>query len=168
MRRTRLWLGTAAVVFLSSALAQQPAPPPALPPIAPNLARLDQTLNGLDGPGRALALGDDAGILVAACEEGTVQCWGKDVAMGVRAGSGTPPVRRGQQAPVLALAWRGGPVLASAGADGKVLLWEMPAGKVLHTLTPGGTVRSLAVSPDGKVLATGGDDAAVQLWDVAA
>src|SRR5262249_3225612 len=49
----------------------------------------------------------------------------------------------------------------------KVLLIEMPTGKVLHTLQPGPTVRSVAMSPDGKTLATGADDNVVQLWDVA-
>src|SRR5207253_11407211 len=124
MGRARFWLGVGILAVVAAAAGQQPAPPPALPPVAPNLARLDQTLGGLDGPGWALACADGDGFLAAGCEEGTIQCWGKDVAMGVRVGAGTPLVLRGHQGPVMALAWHGGPVLASAGADGKQLPGE--------------------------------------------
>ena len=43
--------------------AQPPARSPALPPITPALARLDQTVNGLDGPGFAIAYSEPLGIL---------------------------------------------------------------------------------------------------------
>src|SRR5262249_48021198 len=45
--------------------------------------------------------------------------------------------------------------------------WEMPDGKLLHALPAGCVVRALELSPDGSLLARAGDDAAVQLWDVA-
>src|SRR5262249_6594505 len=134
---------------------------------APNLARLDQTIGGLDGPGFAIAAGDEAGLVAAGCERGGIMLWHKDVAMGVRAGDGSADVLRGHQGPVLALAYNGGPLLASAGADQKVILWELPAGKPVSTLTPGTLTRALAMALDGKLLAGGGDDAAVQLWEVA-
>jgi WD40 repeat protein len=152
-------------LLTSIALAQQPVKP--LPPIAPNLARLDQTLNGLHGPGVAIVQGEAAGVLAAANEQGTIQCWPKDVSMGVRTGAGTVQELKGHQGPVTALAWGGGPLLASAGIDQKVLLWEMPDGKLLNTLPAGSVVRALDLSPDGTLLASAGDDAAVQLWDVA-
>jgi WD40 repeat protein len=161
------WLaGAAALVLLSRGAAQ--TPPPALPPIAPNLARLDQTINGLDGPGFAVVYSEEAGVLAAACEEQTVQCWPKDVALGVRAVEGTPYVLRGHPGPVTALAWPGGPVLAAGGPDTRLDLWEMPGGRLRQTLTAGSRVRALAMAPDGKLLASGGEDGAVQLWDVAA
>jgi hypothetical protein len=50
------------LVVLASVPAQQP-PKAELPPIAPNAARLDQTLGGLDGPGFALAYDESTGIL---------------------------------------------------------------------------------------------------------
>jgi WD40 repeat protein len=160
MHRRHVWLAGAALVLVS--LAAGPAPPP----IAPNLARLDQTLNGLDGPGFAVAYSDDTGILAAATEEHTIQCWHQDVALGVRTGEGTPFVLRGHPGPVIALAWHGG-VLASAGIEAHVLLWDMPGGKLRTTLDAGGRVRSLAMASDGKQLAAGGEDGAVRLWDVA-
>jgi WD40 repeat protein len=151
--------------FSPAAVGQAPAKPQAAPAIAPNLARLDQTLGGLDGPGFALAYGESAGILVAACEHGTIQCWDKGVTLGIRAGDATPNVLIGHQGPVTALAWNGGPLLASAGADQKIILWNMPDCQIAQTLTAGNVVRALAMSPDGKLLASGGDDPAVQLWD---
>jgi WD40 repeat protein len=176
MKHAQLWpvgVGVAVVVLCSAAPGQQPARPPALPPIAPNLARLDQTLNGLDGPGFAVVASDEAGLLAAACDQGTIRCWSRDVMLGVRAGDNTPLVLKGHLGPVTALAWSGGPVLASAGADQKVILWNMPEGKPAYTLPAETTVRSLAMSPGGdnpraigKFLAGGGENGVVQLWDV--
>jgi WD40 repeat protein len=104
--------------------------------------------------------------VAAACEEGTVRLWGRDVVLGVRSGARTPDVLRGHAGPVLALAW-GGP-LASAGADRKVILWDQAAGRPADTLALPVAIRALAASPDGKRLAGGGDDGVVRLWGVSA
>jgi WD40 repeat protein len=134
--------------------------------IAPNQARLDQTIGGLDGPGVAIAANEPAGILAAACEHGTIHYWKKPVILGVRAGDKTPNLLKRHQGTITALAWGGGPVLASAGIDRKLLLWSMPDGTLLHTLPIASTVRALCMTADGKLLASAGEDAVIQLWDV--
>ncbi len=169
MFRSRLPLaaGVAAAVFFTSAWAQpQPAKPPALPPINPALAHLDQTVGGLDGPGLAVAVKESGDLLIAGGEQGSLQLWGKDVSMGIRCADGTPNLVRAHDGPVTALAWNGGPVLASAGTDKKIILWDVAGQKPLHTLPAASVVRALVMSPDGKALAAAGEDSAVQMWDV--
>ena len=145
--------------------AQTPSEPAVPPPVAPAQARLVQTLGALDGPGFAIAYDEGAGILAAACERGTIRYWNKDVLLGVRSGEGTPNVLKGHAGPVTALGFRR-PWLASAGADQKILVWSLD-GRILQTLTTGGPVRALALSPDGKLVAGAGDDPAIQLWGTA-
>jgi WD40 repeat protein len=159
-------IAVAFVVALALVVVQQPAKPPAFPPVNPAQARLDQTLGGLDGPGFAIVANEEAGMLAAGCEHGTIPYWHKDVTMGIRAGANTVHVLTGHQGPVTALVWRGSP-LASAGAGQKVIVWNLADAKPAQTLSASAAVRALAASPDGKVLASAGDDAAVQLWDVA-
>ncbi len=156
----------APLTLLTFTSAQQPPKPP-LPPINPAQARLDQTLGGLDGPGSSIAYNEEAGILAAGCEHNSIHYWGKGVTLGVRSGDATPNVLRGHQGQITALAWSSGPLLASAGADRALVLWSMPDGKALHTLKTEGVLRALAMSPDGKTVAGGGDNRAIQFWDVA-
>jgi WD40 repeat protein len=150
--------------------AQKPAAPkpPAFPPVNPAIARLDQTITGLNGPGFCIAYGDAAEVLYAGCERGTIQGWHKDVLMNIRKGSDTADVLRGHQGPVLALAWNGGPILASLGIDRKILLWSVKEGVTTQSIASAAILRALAMSPDGKLLAGGGEDPAVQLWELPA
>ena len=149
-------------VWLSASLAQ-----PAAPPINPAAARLDQTVNGLDGPGFAVAYREEGGLLVVGCEGGTLHYCCKDVVMGVRAGDGAPHAISAHNGPVLSVVACGN-LFASAGVDGKVRLWSLPDEKLVRTFDAGTTVRALAAAADGKALASAGDDGAVQLWDPAA
>ena len=139
---------------------------PAPPAVNPAAARLDQTVNGLDGPGLAVAYRDDGGLLVAGCERGSLHFWRKDVVLGVRSGDNVPHTFPAHHGAVLSVVACGG-LFASAGADGKVLVWDLPDEKLVQTLDAGTTVRALAASTDGATLAGAGDDGAVRLWEAA-
>lgn len=166
--RPRLSVTLAALLLVLCNSTPIPGQPPKLPAIAPAQARLEQTMRGLDGPGLALALSEDAAMIAAACDGGTIQLWHKDTLLGVRDGSDSVNVLTGHSGPVLDLAWNGGKGLASVGADRKVLLWNALEGKLVHTLEAGFLVRALALSPDGKILAGVGDSVNIQLWDAEA
>ncbi len=152
-------------LLLTIAVAQPPQPP-ALPPINPALARLDVTLNGIDGPGTAVAYSEQTGILAASCETGSVRFWTKESAFGVRGGEPTPLVLEAHKGQVSAMAWEQS-TLVTAGADRKLVIWQMPDCKALQTLSVPGVIRALALSADAKLLATGSDEGPIQLWDTA-
>lgn len=61
-----------------------------------------------------------------------------------------------------------GKLLATA-SESSVKLWDYAAGRELATLAgpDGGDLRSLAMSPDGKLLAAGSEQQFVYVWDVA-
>lgn len=63
---------------------------------------------------------------------------------------------------------RTGSEVVTGDESGYVLLWELKAGVAPRTL--GSHLRSVstvAISPDGKLIASGGDDAMINLWDPA-
>ncbi|MFD1374081.1 nSTAND1 domain-containing NTPase [Actinoplanes sichuanensis] len=61
-----------------------------------------------------------------------------------------------------------GKTLATGSVDQTVRLWDVATGTNLETLTGHtGPIWSVAFSPDGKTLATGSVDQSVRLWDVA-
>lgn len=51
--------------------------------------------------------------------------------------------------------------------DGAVRIWEMASGRLLHNLkVHSEPVRTVAFSPDGKLLASSGDDRVIHLWEI--
>jgi WD40 repeat protein len=149
--------------------AQQPQPKgPALPAVNPALTKLDVTITDLDGPGFAIAYGSDANLLVAACENGTLQTFKKDTIAAFKGGKGKAASHKGHAGPVREIAWHGGATLVSAGADKKILFWKMPEAKVSQTATIDFRVRATALSKDGKTFAAGGESSVIQLFDATA
>src|SRR6516164_3392438 len=143
MRAQRTTAVLTIVLFVAGwALAQQPMASP-LPAINAAQARPDGVAAGLDGPGTAVAYSEATGILLAACEKGTMQAWDKDVVLGIRSGDTPPDRRNGHKGQVLALTFTGN-LVASGGSDGKVMIWDLSGDKALFTLDGGGLVRGLA------------------------
>jgi len=165
---------TISLVLFSGAMfltvhAQQPQPKgPTLPPVNPALAKLDITITDLDGPGFAIAYGSEADLLVAGCENGTIQAFKKDTIAAFKASKGKADVWKGHSGPVRAVHWHGGPTLVSAGADKKFVFWKMPEGKAGPSATVDFRIRAAALSSDGKTYAASGENDAIQLFDVAA
>src|ERR1051326_3176181 len=118
----------------------------------------------MDASGTAIACSEETGILAAACDNGSIRFWTKDMSYGVRGDQPTPLVLEAHKGTITAMAWEQN-VLVSTGADRKLIIWQMPDCKPVQTLTVPGLVRAIALSPDAKTLATGSDEGPIQLWD---
>jgi WD40 repeat protein len=117
---------------------------------------------GHDGRIWSVAFSPDASTLASGAEDHTVRLW--EVASGHAFGS---PLL-GHKARVWRVAFsKDGNHLWSTSADGTFMRWfVMPPQQILQE--HGSTVRSIAVSPDDRLLAAGSDDALIRLWDLSA
>jgi serine/threonine protein kinase/tetratricopeptide (TPR) repeat protein len=118
----------------------------------------------LDSPQRhttfimALAFSPDDRLLASGGHDGTVYLW--DVSRGTTAVT----MRVGKPVTAVAFTLDGNRLLIAAGNE--VGIWDIKNGEAISTfIAHEGQVRSLALSPDGKLLATGGTDKLIKLWN---
>ncbi|GLC35175.1 hypothetical protein PLESTB_000562600 [Pleodorina starrii] len=111
--------------------------------------------------------------LVTGADDGVVRVW--DMRSGDLLFAMQPPMQAYQGgSPVVksiavATLPDGSTIVASAGKDSAVRLWNVKTGQQFAELgksvsTISGTVRALAVSPDGKVILSAGDGPALRVW----
>jgi len=110
----------------------------------------------------SVAFSPDGSTLAVGGYNGTVTLWdavtGKQTATLTESGATS-----GEQVNSVKFG-KGGQTLAVAFGS-NVALWDTATGRRAAVLTAGGTVNSMAFSPDGKTLAVGGENGIVTLWN---
>jgi WD40 repeat protein/serine/threonine protein kinase len=119
------------------------------------------TLQGHDGPVRALVCSPDGKWLASAGDDQAIKIWQ------VETGQLTVTLR-GHEKIIHGLSFsHDGLRLASASGDRTVRIWNVMTGKELQVLAGHqGSVASVSFHSDGKRVASGGGDRTVKIWDL--
>lgn len=118
-------------------------------------------LQGHRGGVLSVALSPDGKSVLTGGRDGTVRLWDLDKAALLRTFEG----HRGW---VEAVTFAGDNEHGlSAARDGQIIKWDLKTGKILSEMAPGGRLRALVCTPDGKVAFAGGEDNVITSWDLA-
>ena len=110
--------------------------------------------------GLGVAYSADGRRLAASDGDGVIRVW-------AASGAGAPQLLRGHAGSVEHLAYGSDGRLASAGTDGTARVWPADGrgDPVVLRGPDGGTVETLAVSPDGRRVAAGGSDGRIRVFN---
>jgi cytochrome c len=126
----------------------------------PSLAADFRLLVGHGGPVMDVAVSEDGATILTASFDNSVGVWsaeGDDVRW-----------LEGHEAAVKTATFLGADEAASAGDDFAIEIWSLSTGESRARLTGHkGQIKSLAVSPDRRLLASASWDGSIGLWDVA-
>jgi WD40 repeat protein len=138
--------------------------------------KLLRTLKGHTGSVLAVSLTPDGHRAVSGSNDGTLRLWDLNTGQSLRTFEGhTSSVLAVAVTPdgrlVLSASGEEWPRILGPGADERgsapLRLWDLESGTLLRTLRGHtGSVRAVALTPDGRAAVSGSDDGTLRLWDL--
>lgn len=134
-----------------------------------------RTFSGHSGSIYAIAISPDGQTLVSGSWDNTIKVWNFQTALlqSRILGDGLIFTLKGHSGEVNAVAisaceeGSNQQTLASGSEDSTIKLWDLGTGELKTTLEGHSeAVKSVAISPDGKILTSGSADKTIKLWDV--